>query len=258
MLKFLRLGNESAFLESTWVRRLGRRLLGHIGIGFAVKLWALDGMLSVLPHKPCRVLDVGCDDGMYDFHMLRRWPNIVIDGIDGSEEAICRAKKTAEMKNLDNIKFFKISFEEYQPERKYDLVLCLDSIYYSIDGMSFLRYACQSLVDDGYIVFSSPRLKRHYGGSFGYYTGHVDIEHLDQVFTKDNVIKVMQEEGLHVLTCKNYPSFFARALLEVQRSHSSFTRCLYPLFIIAAWFGRNGSESNASHYMIMARFNVHE
>lgn len=253
MRTFLSLGSESAILETKSIMRIARMLLGHVGLGFALKLWALKRALKNVNEPPQKVFDIGCGDGMYDFYLARRWPKIELYGIDGGYHEITRASKIAKRIGQTGLNFKHLNFESYQSTESFDLILCLDSIYYGYDGLSMLRKACQSLNPQGYLVFSMPYLKRHYKTGFDYYTGRVDIDSLDSIYTYNKVIDIIESEGLEIICVDNYPSVWARKLIEFQRSFPKTTLMLYPVMLVLTWLGRKGNNRTASHFMLVAR-----
>ncbi|HSQ35306.1 MAG TPA: class I SAM-dependent methyltransferase, partial [Candidatus Binatia bacterium] len=84
------------------------------------------------PHveKAAAVLDLGCGPAEITCELASRFPHISFLGVDHSLNAIARAKTNARTLGLKNIEFQAAAMEEYQADRKFDLVLMFDSFHH--------------------------------------------------------------------------------------------------------------------------------
>ncbi len=259
MFKFIRLGSEQYLNETSPAKRFIRRLVGHVGLGYAVKLWALSRLLNKYTDQTIsNVLDFGCADGMYSFYLKQRFRHSHITGLDGYTGSIKAAKNIIKGLNLKDIKFICCNFDEYIPIKKFNLVTCLDTIHYSDKGMHYLDKACKSTADGGYLVFSCPRLKKYYSKNFEFYTGWVDVERLDGVYSFENVANHIESHGFKILEYVNYPPKLSQKLIEDQRSGRLYIKLLFPLWLIVTWLNSffNKECAHTTHYMLIARRNM--
>jgi 2-polyprenyl-3-methyl-5-hydroxy-6-metoxy-1,4-benzoquinol methylase len=75
------------------------------------------------------VLDAGCGEGYISKDVASKY-NTDIDAFDISENALATARK----KNPhENINYFQLDFNDYVPNKKYDLILCEEALYYLSD-----------------------------------------------------------------------------------------------------------------------------
>lgn len=256
MFDFLRLGAEQhVHLPPGW-RKTACRLVGHRGFGFAIKLWALRRQLKRLPRdfEVGSILDFGCGDGMYTFYLQSQYPQARIEGVDGHAESVQAATQVAASNpRYANVSFQTARFENFRPARQYDLVVCLDCIYYTEQGLDVLAKVCECVRPGGFLILSSPRLKRHYGRGFDYYIGQVDVDKLDPLFQPERTAAVLKDRQLEVLDTENYPNRLAHRIVEDQRARKPQVSLLYPFYMGMVWTGRRGTAETGTHYMHLGR-----
>ncbi len=81
-------------------------------------------VVNLLPKDTKKVLDFGCMEG--EFTTYLPYPQESITGIDISSVAIERAKK-----KLPKARFLAMDIEERSLEEKFDLVICMETLYYA-------------------------------------------------------------------------------------------------------------------------------
>lgn len=260
MLKFLQLGSERHRLEAAWWRRLACRAVGHRGLGYAVKLWALERLLRGIPTGGVRhVLDFGCGDGMYTFYLARRFGRAAVTGLDGDPAAIRAARQMHDAHGTAHkqLRFVAHRFEDCSEDSiepaAYDLVSCLDCVHYTPAGLDHLGLVCRSVRPGGYLVFSSPRLGRYYGDGFSYYTGWVDVGPLTPLYEPASTRAAIQAAGLEICDELHYPGRVGAAAIRWQRRRPHTAALLYPALLGLTWLGRCGSSQHSTHYMYLAR-----
>lgn len=252
MFSFIKLGTEQSGKEKGIIKKAVRGLLGQMGFGYAVKMWALDEMLSLLDKEgSLNVLDFGCGDGMYAFHLRDKLPSAEITAIDGDPESISYAQSLTGTR--PGIKFRECRFENYESSGKYELIVSLDALYYSENGLDYLNNILDCVDQNGRVIISFPRLKRYYGKGFSFYTGWVDVESLDEMYSEENIISYLVLNGFEIEKTVHYPSKKVVDLVERQRSGSLSIRVLYPLYLLFVYFNRRDSSSEGTHFMLMAK-----
>jgi 2-polyprenyl-3-methyl-5-hydroxy-6-metoxy-1,4-benzoquinol methylase len=256
MFKYINLGSEQYINERGFIKRNVRRVVGHPGLGHAVKLWNLERFLSKhVSGKPKTILDFGCADGSYAFYLKKKIPTASVFGIDGFENGIHSANKVVNSTKLENTTFTQCEFGDYLPDKKHDLAICLDAIYYSAEGLSYLSKILESLNDTGYLIFSCPKLIEYYGSGFGYYTGWVDVEEHDKLYCYENVKQKIELAGFDVLDYIEYPPKLSLKLIRDQKKQRLYIKICWPVLVLVMWinqFIKCGGDKQ-THYMLIAK-----
>lgn len=81
-------------------------------------------LLRSVPHAS--VLEVGCAEGAFTKRLLTVAKNVT--GIDVSKTAIEKARK-----NVPGAQFAVASFEDFDSDKKFDVIICSEILYYIID-----------------------------------------------------------------------------------------------------------------------------
>lgn len=99
------------------------------------------------------VLDAGCGEGYITGDVASKY-NAHIDAFDISENALAIARK----RNAhENINYFQLDFSDYVPNKKYDLILCEEALYYLSDDerIAVLKKFRDSINAGGYLRLTS-------------------------------------------------------------------------------------------------------
>jgi SAM-dependent methyltransferase len=111
-------------------------------------------LVQLLPNG-CRVLDVGCGDGLIDDLIVQRRPDVVVKGI----EPVLRGRAGASIEQFDG---GHIPF----PSRSFDLVMLIDVLHHTEDPVAVLREATRvaerailvkDVLRDGFLVDTTLR-----------------------------------------------------------------------------------------------------
>lgn len=122
------------------------------------KIWKVDEMkdhydiclLMIKPFlKDVRVLDIGCGNGLFTNVVRENGSDVMISGIDVSEVAINEARK-----NYPGMSFFNIDLLDLISRNRYDIIICLDVLYY-IDNIGYALTILCSLLEDGGLILCS-------------------------------------------------------------------------------------------------------
>lgn len=97
------------------------------------------------------VLDLGCGGGILAEAMAVRGAKVT--GVDASASAIEVAKAHAEENNVI-IEYFCSSIEDF-PERKFDVITCMEMLEHVPDPQSIITHCARLLSEDGYLFFST-------------------------------------------------------------------------------------------------------
>jgi len=101
------------------------------------------------------VLDVGCGEGFIARRIIEQVKEVV--GIDISEEGIRRAKR---VNNHHRIKYLVQSFEDFNSDRKFDVILMYELLEHIYDAESANRKATDLLKENGLLAISTPNRDR--------------------------------------------------------------------------------------------------
>lgn len=105
-----------------------------------------------MPHKNLKgknVLDAGCGTGEKAIYCALLGANV--DAIDISKTSIKIAKENAKKLNA-KVNFMVDSFEKFQPEKKYDLILCIGSLHHSSNPKENFKKIASLLAKNGRIT----------------------------------------------------------------------------------------------------------
>ncbi|MFM6370442.1 MAG: class I SAM-dependent methyltransferase, partial [Dolichospermum sp.] len=127
-----------------------------------------------------RVLDIGCDTGLFGRELIKQ-KKCIVDGVEPYEEAANTAKN-----NLNQVLIRQIVNEQsFQGLSNYDAVLFMDVLEHLIDIWSILRCAWHTLLPGGKIYIVVPNvahiavIRRLTKGEFEYSNyGTMDRTHL--------------------------------------------------------------------------------
>jgi SAM-dependent methyltransferase len=196
--------------------------------------------LSVKPLSECRILDLGCLDGIFSIEFAKHGANTI--GVDVREANIKKAAFCKEALGLHNLEFHlddvrKLSVQSYG---KFDAIVC-SGILYHLPATDAINLVCQMydivnriVVIDTYVALK-PEERVVYGDNE--YWGSIFREHPDSATTED-------KEKILWASIDNTTSFwFSRPSLVnllSQTGFSSVYECFIPVHMNS---GKTGFES---------------
>ncbi len=102
-----------------------------------------------------RALDIGCGYGYYTSKLLEM--GYIVDAVDISAEHIAIAKKRAKKTgNYSNVNFYNVDLFEFDTDKKYDVVICLEVLEHLENDVKALKLMNNWLKDDGHLIISTP------------------------------------------------------------------------------------------------------
>jgi SAM-dependent methyltransferase len=135
------------------------------------------------------VLDIGCNCGFFTLLISKFIGKI--EGVDINPYLINIANDTKEFLKIKNAKFFASSFEEYMPEKKYDLIFSLANDE-TVDGntkFTFKEYV-KKILDyskkNALLIFETTARDTYYSESFEPKLTHLE-DHFE--FLEDKIIE---------------------------------------------------------------------
>lgn len=105
--------------------------------------------------KGRRVLDIACGEG-YGSAWLKQWGAIEVDGVDVSIEAVEQARTNF---GADGVRFHAYDAQravELFPDRKFDLIVSLETIEHLPDPQRYLSNLKSLLAEGGVLIISCP------------------------------------------------------------------------------------------------------
>jgi 2-polyprenyl-3-methyl-5-hydroxy-6-metoxy-1,4-benzoquinol methylase len=116
---------------------------------------SLEGVEEKLK-KGAKVADIGCGYGISTVIMAKAYPNSQFYGFDNHTTSIEKAKENSSKENVDkNINFSMVSANESIGD-DYDLVTFFDCLHDMGDPLGALKFARQSLKNDGACMIIEP------------------------------------------------------------------------------------------------------
>lgn len=118
----------------------------------------LDRVIESLHIKDgMRVLDLGTGSGYVAFEIARRYPKVLVYGLDIVEEALQDNRERAEMENLQNIQFISYAGMEFPLEsNKFDVVVTRYALHHFPDINYSFAEVNRVLKEDGMFFISDP------------------------------------------------------------------------------------------------------
>jgi 2-polyprenyl-3-methyl-5-hydroxy-6-metoxy-1,4-benzoquinol methylase len=114
-----------------------------------------------LPTSKCRILDLGCGDGVYIGQLAMQGHDVV--GIDGDGDAIALAKDQLAKRSLTNAEAIHASLGQFanssRSAQRFDLVYSMDVIEHLPDPLELIRVATQFCKRDGLICIGTPTFR---------------------------------------------------------------------------------------------------
>ncbi|WUH97559.1 trans-aconitate 2-methyltransferase [Spirillospora sp. NBC_00431] len=147
---------------------------------------------------PARVVDLGCGTGELTATLADRWPDAVIDGIDGSAEMIAEARR----REIPGRLGFRVGdVAAWRPERPVDLIVSNAVLHWIPEHPDLLPRWADALTPGGRLAFQVP-------GNFGE-PSHVLLRELGRSDRWRDKLGAFQRDA-PVLTPAGYLDLLAR------------------------------------------------
>jgi len=167
-------------------------------VGLRVRAMHVQRMLRRVK-SPRQILDAGCGDGSYTFHLARRFPEARVLGIDASAQLIDDCERRRTRRVTSNLVFERLSLIELSPQNRYDLILCIDVLEHLVEDGVALQNLQAALSPGGFLILHVPQrrsLNRHTWRPLG---DEYVREHVREEYSEDEIKRLIAESGLEVL-----------------------------------------------------------
>lgn len=216
-------------ISGSVLQKAGLKIFGVPHMGMRLRAKHILRLLDL--QKNNVILDAGCGVGLYSLTLAKR--GYKVHGIDTDEEKINRAKKLAHSLNID---IDTVSFDTTNlcqlpiKAETYDRIICSDVIEHIKDDDVAVSELGRVLKKGGILVLSVPSvmpLSKKMEDQFG---------HARPGYTKDQLISLLERNGLKVEQCIGYCRAFGLLAWKLNRkcfwSKILTALTFYPLYLL--------------------------
>lgn len=165
------------------------------------------------------ILDVGCGEGLF-FETLSQF---------GEVEGVERGGPFPGDRNDPRWRIHRVAFEDqFDPGRRYDLILMLDVLEHIDDPVQSIRKAEELLERDGILFITVPAYRL-------LWTYHDDLNHHRTRFTRRSLRAVMEHSGLEIRQMRYFFHWIFPVRILIRLYETLSRRNLGPPRIPAAW-----------------------
>ncbi len=207
-------GQEKAFGEADWRRRLGYRLVGEMHVPGRLRIWHVIKELRRLGlWRPASltVLDAGGGEGSFCYFMARKFPRWRVVLGDNAASTLERAAAIRQALRLENLDLREMNLLDLGEHEAYDLIVCSDVLEHIEEDQRVVGNLAAALKPGGYLVVTSPSVPQP--------------KHLPLVAWREKRIGFTPEDYGHVRQGygeADLERIFAEAGLETQRIRRTF------------------------------------
>lgn len=101
---------------------------------------------------PDSFADVGCGPGVVTFDVAERHPETTVVGYDAAESILTENRERARDGGYENVSFERTVLPEFDPGRRFDLVLCYGTLAYVAESERALRQLYDAVAPGGNLV----------------------------------------------------------------------------------------------------------
>ena len=101
---------------------------------------------------PDSFADVGCGPGVVAFHVTEQYPETAVVGYDAAESILAENRERASEEGDENVDFERSDLPGFDPDRRFDVVLCFGTLAYVADSERALDALYDAVAPGGYLV----------------------------------------------------------------------------------------------------------
>lgn len=240
--------NIEVTISKSIIQKAGLKIFGVPHMGMRLRAKHIFPLLDM--QKNNVILDAGCGIGLYSLTLAKR--GCTVHGIDTDKEKINSAKKLAHSLNVDTVSFDTADLCQLPIENeRYDRIICSDVIEHINDDDIAVSELARVLKKGGILVLSVPSimsLSKKMEDQFG---------HARQGYTKDQLIPLIERNGLKVEQCIGYCRAFGLLAWKLNRkcfwSKILTALMFYPLYFLAMLDIFTPKDGQTLGYVVKAR-----
>jgi len=181
--------------------------------------YARTEIMSLIPGRGLKVLDIGCGQGATLAELKRSGKASVAVGIEINREAVSEAEKLLDDVIIGNVENLEIKY----PEGYFDVIIIADVLEHLVDPWGTIKKLKKHLAPDGIMISSLPNIRQFgalsrllFKGDFRYAeAGIMDRTHL-RFFCKKNMAELFQD-GFEITGIKSIPELAKGELAWLNR-----------------------------------------
>jgi len=178
---------------------------------------------------PGKVLDVGCGDGLFCWHLQRcGFDHFDLLDMDRRQGRLAQRRVGG--------CFYATTFEDFQPPDRYRLIIMSQVLEHAVAPIEWLRKANELLLPRGVLAVAVPNFRGAYsllGSRDPFLTPPVHLN----FFTPVSLRAAFRLAGLQVLSCRSYSWMnmrSARRSLLLRTAQNFWNACLRPLLDVGS------------------------
>lgn len=182
---------------------------GRVEIGYR-NFFESKHFKKFLSKKNINILEVGCGSGRWALNLHKHVS--IYDGIDISQPSINIAKQRVNMQRINNCNFFCCSIQEYQPNKKYDVIYLSGVTQYIESGelIGLLKIITTWLKSNGKIIDRStislePETKKI--SRDNYYSIYRALDEIINIFDQINLKPIYNNRSYRFLRIGRLKNF---------------------------------------------------
>ncbi len=102
------------------------------------------------------ILDICCGTGQFAVNMASAIPKAKVVALDSSSTQIEALKSIIETNNIGNVFPLESRFEDYDTEKRFDVITCSEAVHLFADFSTFARKTSELLRPSGILVIRTP------------------------------------------------------------------------------------------------------
>lgn len=152
-------GQEKAFGETDWRRRLGYRVVGEMHVPGRLRIWHVIKELRRLglwKPAPLTVLDAGGGEGSFCYFMARKFPQWRVVLGDNAASTLEKAAAIRQALQLQNLELREMDLLDLGEREVYDAIVCSDVLEHIEDDQRVVTHLGAALKPGGHLIVTSP------------------------------------------------------------------------------------------------------
>lgn len=214
-------------------------------------------------HDFKRVLDAGSGNGDYTFWVAERFPDVVIDACDVSEDSINVCKCAQKKLGLGNIDYIQMDLREFRKPETYDFIYSNHVLEHISENRAVIENLVTSLKPGGYIYIQLPDAdQERLDWGEKYMEEHkkwAEKEHIGLTLNLASLTKALRESGCEIITAKHTEGVLGEISFKLgemarsyYRSNAMFSLML-PFLKIIGYLDSLMDYKSASGILVVAR-----